>query len=185
MALDLDQLFIFNELSEIIRWQNQCIERMKSFREKYPYLIPPNVAKMVEENLKENVQILYRELNELHKPPEAKRRHVCRGCHQVFFVKLPGGLCDECRSKQAALTNRPRYGRLAPKRGEDSSASAVPESETVGASAGEQAPPREETPMAPEEPAVPQVVADKLEAHEGSATTTPTTIDELAPKEED
>lgn len=115
MGLDYEQLLIFNELSEIIRWQNQCIERMKSFREKYPYLIPPNVAKMVEENLKENVQFLYRELNHLHKPPEERRRHVCRECHGVFFVSLPGGLCDECRAKLSA-TQKPQYGRVAPPR---------------------------------------------------------------------
>ncbi|MCX7626769.1 MAG: hypothetical protein N2Z21_11270 [Candidatus Sumerlaeaceae bacterium] len=115
MGLDYEQLLIFNELSEIIRWQNQCIERMKSFREKYPYLIPPNVARMVEENLKENVQFLYRELNHLHKPPEERRRHVCRECHGVFFVSLPGGLCDECRAKIAA-THKPQYGRVAPPR---------------------------------------------------------------------
>jgi len=113
MGMDSEQLMIFNELSEIIRGQNMCIELMKSFREKYPYLIPPNVARMVEENLKENVQILYRELNHLHKPPQEKRRHVCRGCHGVFFTALPGGLCDECRSK-AEVTQQPQYGRVAP-----------------------------------------------------------------------
>ena len=113
MGLDYEKLLIFNELSEIIRWQNQCIERIKSFRERYPYLIPPNVAYMVEENLKENVQVLYRELNHLHKPKEEKRRHVCRECHSVFFVSLPGGLCDECRAKLAA-SHQPQYGRVAP-----------------------------------------------------------------------
>jgi hypothetical protein len=139
MALDYEQLLIFNELSEIIRWQNQCIERMKAFREKYPYLIPPNVAKLVEENLKENVQCLYRELNHLHKPASEKKRHVCRSCHGVFFVSLPGGLCDECRSKVAA-TPQPQYGRVAPPR------VATPAAEQSEAAEEQQLP---EAPLAP------------------------------------
>jgi hypothetical protein len=109
--VDYEQLLIFNELSEIIRWHNQCLDRMKGFREKYPYLVPPNVAKMVEENLKENVQVLYRELNHLHKPKTEKQRYVCRECHSVFYVKLPNGLCDECRAKQHSSV-RPTYGKV-------------------------------------------------------------------------
>ncbi|MGB9691082.1 MAG: hypothetical protein ACPL7D_02830 [Candidatus Sumerlaeaceae bacterium] len=135
MGLDYEQLLIFNELSEIIRWQNQCIERMQSFREKYPYLIPPNVARMVEENLKENVQILYRELNHLHKPKKEKRRHVCQRCHGVFFVALPGGLCDECRAKEAALANKPKYGRVAPPLGATKAGAPNPQEETTAATA--------------------------------------------------
>ncbi|GIX44873.1 MAG: hypothetical protein D6691_06760 [Candidatus Hydrogenedentota bacterium] len=109
--MDYEQLLIFNELSEIIRWHNQCLDRMKGFREKYPYLVPPNVAKMVEENLKENVQVLYRELNHIHKPKTEKQRYVCRECHSVFYVKLPNGLCDECRAKQPSAV-RPTYGKV-------------------------------------------------------------------------
>ena len=120
MGLDYEQLLIFNELSEIIRWQNLSMERMKSFCEKYPYLIPPNVARMVEENLKENVQILYRELNDLHKPREQRKRHVCSECHGVFFVSLPGGICDECRSKKTS--HKPQYGRVASPRREGEAA---------------------------------------------------------------
>ncbi len=163
MGLDYEQLLIFNELSEIIRWQNQCIERMKSFREKYPYLIPPNVAKMVEENLKENVQILYRELNHLHKPKEEKRRHVCRMCHGVFFVSLPGGLCDECRAKQAALANRPQYGRVAPPRNNSETEKPAEDVEAPAVSSSTEG---EAVETPPEEP-------------------TPDVLDELAPKEDD
>ncbi len=138
MGMDYEQLLIFNELSEIIRWQNQSLERMKTFREKYPYLIPPNVARMVEENLKENVQILYRELNHLHKPKEQKQRYVCRECHGVFFVRLPAGLCDECRAKLAA-PSRPRYGRVAPPtRTEETEAQAQAETEENQAPAAEE-----------------------------------------------
>jgi hypothetical protein len=104
VALDYEQLLITNELSEIIRWHNQCLDRLRSYRESYPYLIAPNVGKMMEENLKENVQMLYRELNNLHKPKAEQRRHVCRQCHMVFALPLRGGICDECHSKRAAPT---------------------------------------------------------------------------------
>ena len=100
LALDYEQLLITNEMSEIIRWHNQCLDRLRSYRETYPYLMAPNVARMMEENLKENVQMLYRELNNLHKPKQEQRRHVCRECHSVFAVSLPGGICDECRARQ-------------------------------------------------------------------------------------
>ena len=107
MALDYEQLLITNELSEIIRGHNQCLERLRHYRENYPYLIAPNVGKMMEENLKENVQMLYRELNNLHKPKTEQRRHVCRECHSVFAVALRGGLCDQCRSRMPHLTPQP------------------------------------------------------------------------------
>lgn len=101
MTFDYEQLLITNELSEIIRWHNQTLERLRAYRQNYPYLIPPNVGLMMEENLKENVQMLYRELNNLHKPKAEQRRHVCRECNQVFALTLRGGICDECRSRLA------------------------------------------------------------------------------------
>lgn len=107
MNLDYEKLLILNELSEIIQWHNQCLDRMTAYRESYPFLMPPNVAAMIEGNLKENVQMLYRELNNLHKPRSEQRRHVCRRCHGVFAVALPSGVCDECRSK---VETQPEYG---------------------------------------------------------------------------
>lgn len=105
MSFDPEKLLIFNELSEIIRWHNQCIDRLGTYKKNHPYLIAPNLHKMMEENLKENVQMLYKELNNLNKPKTEQRRHVCRECHSVFAAALPGGICDECRSKVGA-TNR-------------------------------------------------------------------------------
>lgn len=99
MAFDREQLAITGEMSEIIRVHNECLQRLSAYREKYPYLMAPNLGKMMEENLKENIQVLYREMNNLHKPKAQQRRHICRGCHGVFAVSLPAGLCDECRSK--------------------------------------------------------------------------------------
>ena len=110
MALDYEQLLITNELSEIIRWHNQCLDRLRNYRDSYPYLMAPNVARMMEENLKENVQMLYRELNNLHKPKTEQRRHVCRQCNGVFAVSLPGGVCDECKARGGAALP-PQYSR--------------------------------------------------------------------------
>jgi hypothetical protein len=109
LNFDLDKLQAAAELGEVIRLQNQALEQLASFRKLRPNLIIPNLAKMVEENLKENVQILYKELNNLHKPQAEQRRHICRICNMAFAVALPGGICDECRSKQA-VTPRPAYG---------------------------------------------------------------------------
>jgi hypothetical protein len=173
MGMDSEQLMIFGELSEIIRGQNMCIELMKSFREKYPYLIPTNVARMVEENLKENVQILYRELNHLHKPPQEKRRHVCRGCHGVFFTALPGGLCDECRSK-AEATQQPQYGRVAPTTRPTTEAdTAAPPQSTAEADSAAPPPPAPDT-AGEAAPPAPEQAQPAGENEEG----------ELAPQEE-
>lgn len=89
------------ELGEVIRLQNEALEKLRAFRDARPYAIAPNLFRMVEENLKENVQMLYKELNQVHKPATERKRHVCRQCHHVFATSLPGGLCDECRSKPA------------------------------------------------------------------------------------
>jgi hypothetical protein len=99
MSFDYEKLLVFNELSEIIRWHNQCIDRLQSYRTNHPYLLAPNLGRMMEDNLKENVQMLYRELNNLNKPKAEQRRHVCRECFGVFASALPGGICDECRSR--------------------------------------------------------------------------------------
>ena len=110
MTVDYEQLLVTNEFSEVIRLQNQSLERLKAFRAKYPYLIPPNVACMVEENLKENMQMLFKEMNNLHKPKQQQKRYVCMECHGSFAVRLPGGLCDECRSRTTAT--QPDYDKI-------------------------------------------------------------------------
>src|SRR5688500_12097652 len=102
MSFDYEKHLIFNELSEIIRWHNQCIDRLGTYKKSHPYVIAPNLHKLMEEKLKENVQMLYRVLNNLNKPKTEQKRHVCRECNGVFASALPGGLCDECRSRVAA-----------------------------------------------------------------------------------
>ncbi len=102
MSFDLEKLQAVAELGEVIRLQNEALDRLKAFRKARPYMMMPNLAKMVEENLKENVMVLYKELNNLHKPAEEQVRYICRECHMAFIVQLPGGLCDECRARQSS-----------------------------------------------------------------------------------
>lgn len=101
MSFDLEKFQAVAELGDVIRLQNEAMDRLQQFRKARPYLIMPNLAKMVEENMKENLQVLYKELNNMHKPAEQQTRYICDDCHMAFLVKLPGGICDECRAKQA------------------------------------------------------------------------------------
>lgn len=105
MSFDLDKLQAIAELGEVIRLHNDAMEKLAAFRKSQPHLIMPNLAKMVEENLKDNVQVLYKELNNLHRPAEQQTRYVCKECNMAFLVKLPGGICDECRAR---LSSKPR-----------------------------------------------------------------------------
>jgi hypothetical protein len=99
MNVNSDALKIVAELGEVIRLQNEALERLRAFRLEMPYILAPNIAKMVEENLKENIHVLYKELNQAHKPPSERRRNACRQCHMVYASPLPGGVCDECRNQ--------------------------------------------------------------------------------------
>ncbi|MGI8908498.1 MAG: hypothetical protein ACR2IE_18640 [Candidatus Sumerlaeaceae bacterium] len=101
MSFSPDVMKTAVELSEVIRLQNQALEKVREFRDARPYAIAPNLLRMIEENLKENIQMLYKELNQVNTPAAERKRHVCRQCHHVFASSLPGGLCDECRSKPA------------------------------------------------------------------------------------
>ncbi|MCX7717184.1 MAG: hypothetical protein N2111_02120 [Candidatus Sumerlaeaceae bacterium] len=107
MPLTPQQLDLTSELCEIVRLHNIMLKRLEDYRREHPYLLPPNVARMMEDNLKENIQMLYKEMNNLHKPKSEQRRYTCRECHHVFASPLRGGLCDECRSR--AYGTRPDY----------------------------------------------------------------------------
>lgn len=102
MSFDLEKFQAVAELGDVIRLQNEAMDRLQQFRKARPYLIMPNLAKMVEENMKENLQVLYKELNNMHKPAEQQTRYICDDCHMAFLVRLPGGICDECRAKRSS-----------------------------------------------------------------------------------
>ncbi|PKO15527.1 hypothetical protein CVU37_12840 [candidate division BRC1 bacterium HGW-BRC1-1] len=105
-------LAITQELSEVIQLHNQAHAKLEKYRKAYPYLMAPNLAAMMEDNLKDNLQVLYKELSNLHRSGEAKDRHVCAICNRVFAARLPGGACDECKARFS--TPRPTYGLAFP-----------------------------------------------------------------------
>ena len=102
--MEYEEMLIANEFSEIIRYHNTALERLKRFQEGYPYLIAPNVFSVLEYNLKENITVLYKEFQGLQnqKGKKYNKKHVCRKCHRVFFTSLPDGMCDECRGKEVS-----------------------------------------------------------------------------------
>ena len=101
MSQDYQRLLLANEFSQILKVHNDAIERLERFREAYPYLMAPNIFETLEHNLKDNVQIMYRELQNIHRQdgPHYKEKYICKKCHKVFLVTLPEGLCDECRAE--------------------------------------------------------------------------------------
>lgn len=167
---DYEKVIIMSEISELIRGLNQSLDRLREYREKYPYLMAPNIAGAIEDNIKESVTLLLREMNNLNKPKQEQRRYVCPECNGVFMVALPGGLCDECRSRVA--TAQPRQYTAAPVavRGEAEDAAPVAEESAARIEEDAAAPVGVETAgpaaedAAPVEPATPDSTADEPSA---------------------
>ncbi len=137
MSFDLDKMQAVIELGEVIRLQNDALERLVAFRKARPNVMMPNLAKMVEENLKENVQVLYKELNNINKPPEHQTRHICKECHMAFLTSLPGGICDECRARQGSDQPRAYVPYVASADEEADEAAEADEAETLKDDAAE------------------------------------------------
>ncbi len=112
MNLTPEQIMMITEVGEIIRHQTLANEMLGEFRKQFPFAIPPNIFDMVNANLRDNIQVLYREMNVLHKPNNEKRRWACSKCNRVFAMPLPGGLCDECRTAKITAGNQPDYSKL-------------------------------------------------------------------------
>lgn len=99
MVMDYEATLITTRYMKIIRDFNTNLESIRSFREEYPHILPPNIIDYIEHNLKECVTMLYRELDNIGKPAGEKKQYVCKKCHMVFMAQLPGGICDKCRSE--------------------------------------------------------------------------------------
>jgi hypothetical protein len=103
--MDYEVMLRVNELAEIIKNHRHAADRLKRFRQSYPYLIAPNVLEMLEENLRDNMVVLNKEMGQLQSgksaPAGDPTRYICKRCSQKFTVVLPGGLCDQCRAKEA------------------------------------------------------------------------------------
>ncbi|MCX8037945.1 MAG: hypothetical protein N3D11_13025 [Candidatus Sumerlaeia bacterium] len=101
--MDYEMMLRVNELAEILKLHRQAADRVKRFRGAYPYLIAPNILDLVEGNLSDNVTVLTKEMGHLQTgrktPAGDPSRYICKKCGCKFTITLPGGLCDECRSK--------------------------------------------------------------------------------------
>jgi hypothetical protein len=103
--MDYEIMLRVNELAEIIKLHQQTASRLKRFREAYPYLIAPNLLELLEDNLRDNVSVLTKEMGQLQSGKQTAAgdpaRYICKQCSMKFTVALPDGLCDQCRAKQA------------------------------------------------------------------------------------
>lgn len=103
--MDYEVMLRINELADIIKDHRHAEGRLKRFRESYPYLIAPNVLEMLEENLRDNMMVLNKEMAQMQSgksaPAGDPSRYICKRCNMKFTVALPGGLCDQCRAKEA------------------------------------------------------------------------------------
>jgi len=101
--MDYETMLRVNEMAEIIKLHRHAADRLKRFRSAYPYLIAPNVCQMLEDNLRDNVTVLTKEMGQLQMGKQAPAgdpsRYICKRCNAKFAIALPGGLCDECRAK--------------------------------------------------------------------------------------
>jgi|GEM_PF-532858 len=107
MPMDYEELFVLNEYSEIIKYHNNTLDRIKRFREAYPYLIAPNIFDTLQNNLRDNITILFREMSGMkdQKKKQYDKKFVCKLCHRIFMMSLPGGVCDECRGRYGDKVN--------------------------------------------------------------------------------
>jgi protein-arginine kinase activator protein McsA len=99
--MEYEELFVLNEFSEIIKYHNTALDRIKRFQEAYPYLIAPNIFDTIQHNLRDNITILFREMAGMkdQKNKQYEKKFVCKICHGVYMMSLPNGICDECRGR--------------------------------------------------------------------------------------
>ncbi|MEQ8820879.1 MAG: hypothetical protein RLY93_11595 [Sumerlaeia bacterium] len=104
MTMKDDDKLVFDELSDILSHVNTAANKLEVFKKKYPYLVAPNIFGIWEDNLKETATVMFREFHNLRNGQQKKtysKRYVCSQCKTVCMVPLPGGICDECRSRNA------------------------------------------------------------------------------------
>ncbi len=111
MKIDPQAVQIANEFADILFHISRANQKLASFREKYPYLIAPNVFGCWEDNLKECTTTMLREFQTLKNGPKKSydKKFICKKCHSVFFVSLPDGICDECRGNMKPATPTAPY----------------------------------------------------------------------------
>ncbi|GAB4325824.1 MAG: hypothetical protein Kow0059_22020 [Candidatus Sumerlaeia bacterium] len=100
-----ETLLIINELSEIIKSHTTALNQLSSLADSGTCPLPADQIERLRSHLRDNQNMLLREFNGLQQGGRTNKtydkRYVCEQCHCVFLMPLPGGLCDECRGKQA------------------------------------------------------------------------------------
>lgn len=102
MNLSPEDLFIQRRLSGIARQLSGIAQNLEEFGRENPQIIAPNVLEAMVGNLKDDINVILREVNMIASPNRKElreRRYVCRSCNNVFMTPLAAGVCDECRSR--------------------------------------------------------------------------------------
>ncbi|MBN1478306.1 hypothetical protein JXA47_16235 [Candidatus Sumerlaeota bacterium] len=105
-----EDLFIQRRLNGITRQLSGIVKNFEEFREEYPHVIAPNILEAMIGNLKDDINILLREVNMIGSPNREKlqqRRWICRSCNAVFMAPLVAGVCDECRARGITTQDLP------------------------------------------------------------------------------
>lgn len=102
MQMERADMDVMVEFSEVIALVNKAGRSATKLRDNHPYALPEHITNMIRNNLKETATVMLRELHIMRNGRAKKtyeKKFVCKSCHSVFMVPLPGdGICDECRA---------------------------------------------------------------------------------------
>jgi hypothetical protein len=105
IALKGGDIRVIDEMSEILCSVNVASALIGKFVQKHPQAVAEDRIARWENTLRDIATVMYREFHALRNGRTKKtydKRYVCSTCHSVFMAPLPGGMCDECRSRAAA-----------------------------------------------------------------------------------
>lgn len=104
MRMEQADMMVLSEFSEIIASVNQAGKLVGRLQSRFPDYINERMIHVCRENLKETATVMLKEFHTLRHGRQQKKydkRCICRKCHNIFMVPLPGdGICDECRASQ-------------------------------------------------------------------------------------
>ncbi len=104
VTMGREDLDVFTELSDMLCSVNESLAEFQKVIGEHPELIQKHIAKTCEDNLKDTAAVMFKEFHALRNGRMNKTydpKCVCKQCHTVYMVPLPGdGLCDECRAAE-------------------------------------------------------------------------------------
>lgn len=108
IALGDGDIDVISEFCAIIGKVNELRRHVQNLENNHPDYVPERFIKLWQSNLRETSEVMMKEFHELRNGRKEKKynaKHICKKCHSVFLMPLPGGVCDECR---AAAVTKPR-----------------------------------------------------------------------------